>query len=418
MTENGHSKSDVVKVMHKRFRLITLFASVLIFSFVISSHGEGDGSGGASPGLFFGMGGGKDRDKAALLNALSGVQKSLLEEIRNVANQDPERLASLKVQLGNVERSITSLISRRDTKSRAQNFVTALFTETPFDQIYSIDFNALTYHKDLPAAVGKGILLQSAQSLGKQVVEEVNKTAGTVVKPLFHQLNHMVTRAYQIFFRGGMVPFSVQETGYWRDIVVTSLQLLMESARDIAEITDRDRQQRTRDLIRNFTVDTVANEGEKTESIDLQKTVLPANFASMITKTSVIPSIEKVVNYIIERCRYYTNSPSPASIEAQIIDQATIIMQGLHSLVEEIERYDSLQQLASPEFRAVIPHYITYLSKSFENLSRLLSPITTPVEQTAKGPTSTHNNYTNSLPSWGRREHNSYLTESYRSSLL
>ena len=95
-------------------------------------------------------------------------------------------------------------------------------------------------------------------------------------------------------------------------------------------------------------------------------------FATSMIRICVEGQLDQVARYIVDRRAYYKADTNTASIDGQIVDLANTIQTALMTLKKEIARCESIKDLASPEFKAVIPSYTEFISKCFDGLASLL----------------------------------------------
>jgi len=189
---------------------------------------------------------------------------------------------------------------------------------------------------------------------------------------------------YRMVFKGGNTPFEATEIEYWRDLVVSSLRLLEESGDDIVVA------RKSPDWQQQDSSET--NTGESGEN----SVPLP-EFATLVAGTCVVPHLHRIAHYLAERRQYYQQGAGTATIDGQVVDLANVIGNALVVIKNEITRNQTTKQLTAPEFRAVLPHYIKYLSDSFDGLARLVRPDTT-TEDSLKAKRSLRREYRSRWP--------------------
>ena len=295
-------------------------------------------------------------------------EKGITEEMLDARTLDLKtkqgELKKLRVAL---RRGVISDLNR--SQSSISNFVTQSVTTSPWDEIRNVDFSEGTWPEvgtNVVQGLGRGVAIQTATSVGKRIGEGVDSAVDTLTIPFFSAIKDGFLRSYRVLFRKGLDPFDPHEITYWRDNVVSTLQLLVNSGRNLAEFEDRDRQQRQRDRIRG-------QDGETDDDgVDATTEDVGADFAERLTQRCVVAQLSRVAIYVHSRVSYYRRG-RPGTHERQIIEAAEVIEKALMTVHDEIVERRSLKQLSTPEFKAVIPHYIIWIEECFNGLGRLIS---------------------------------------------
>ena len=305
-----------------------------------------------------------------LVKFISDLQDKLANAIEK-HGEDSNEATAISISLANLNVLAKELNTELTYKkpSAVGNFVTQSVTTSNWDEIRNVDFSGGTWSEmgeNALQGLGRGVAIQTATSFGKRLGEGVDSAVGTVTTPFFSSIRDGFVRSYRIMFRQGLDPFDAYEITYWRDSVVTTLQLLVDSGRNLAEFEDRDRQQRQRDRIRG------TDDEQPDESAEVTETTHAVDFAELLTQRCVVAELHRVAKYIRSRIAYYRRGRA-GTHERQIIEAGEVIEKALITVRDEIIEKRSLKQLATPEFKAVIPHYITWIEGCFNGLGRLVS---------------------------------------------
>ena len=298
--------------------------------------------------------------------------KVVKAENKPVENKD--LLDGLEDRAEFLEKKLKSGTAEKATK----NFIIQTITDSKWDNIRDVDFGdkKLSW-SDIASSIRRGVEIQVASSLGKGLGKEIDAHCKSLIGPVFNGLKQGCTTLYQVVFKGSKMPFQSQEVMYWSESIIHSLKLLLESSTDIAGYEDRDRQQRHRNLM----LRSISFEGDDQASHDAQAT--PANlekgesthrdnFATMMIYRCVLPQIDRVVEYMIQRRAYYSEKAGTSTVDGQVRDLSAVICHALGVLRQEIAKHSNLKDLASPEFKAVLPHYIRYIDELFRLLAQLV----------------------------------------------
>lgn len=277
-----------------------------------------------------------------------------------------------------LEKKLKSGTAEKATK----NFIIQTITDSKWDNIRDVDFGDKDLSwSDIASSIRRGVEIQVAASLGKGIGKEIDTHCKSVIGPVFNGLKQGCTTLYQVVFKGSKMPFQSQEVMYWSESIIHSLKLLLESSNDIAGYEDRDRQQRHRNLMLrsiSFEGDDQASHGAQATQADVDsapekgQSTHRDNFATMMIYRCVLPQIDRVVEYMLQRRAYYSEKAGTSTVDGQVRDLSAVICHALGVLRQEIAKHSNLKDLASPEFKAVLPHYIRYIDELFRLLAQLV----------------------------------------------
>jgi hypothetical protein len=374
--------------------LLTMFCTVSISYVQGGAHTEKEKDHGYGYPFMYGP----FRERENTLVEISDALGKIENEMNGIKTNDKLSQQERDTQLADLRKRKKAFEEKLESKSTSahstKNFIIQSITTSKWDNIRGVDFG----DKDLSwseilSSIKRGVEIQAASSLGRSIGKEIDEGCKSALKPVFSSLKQGCTHLYRAVFKGSKMPFQSQEVMYWSESVTQSLRLLLESSNDIAGYEDRDRQQRHRNLIVRSTsfegddatppfAEAVDNDADTVKGQNALS-VHHTSFATMMIYRCVLPQLDKVVEYIVQRRAYYNGNGSTSSVDGQVRDLSAVICHALAVLKEEITKHTTLKDLSSPEFKAVLPHYIRYIDELFRLLAQLVKVPGEPVEKRA-----------------------------------